>query len=227
MFRPKQFRQGKGLRYALGEVLLIFIGITAAIWFQNWNENRLARKVEKRLLIEIKAAIEQDLEDINDNIFGFSKRLAAYDSLTYGYENNKPFIDEKKQLLPYLRGLTTFLSSSGPYETLKSRGLATISDDSLRHEISNYYDFLYDMLKSNEREDHNHYNQYMKPMLLRHFSLRNHGVKIIDPNALQQDFEFWQNIYWAKTNASYMLRLYENLKSEAQSIVEMIEREVE
>ena len=52
-------------KYALGEVLLIFIGISLAVAFQNWNEQRVARQKEQHFLNELKSNLEQDIEQLD------------------------------------------------------------------------------------------------------------------------------------------------------------------
>lgn len=44
-------------RYVLGEILLIFIGINQAIWFNNWNTNRQNIKAKKVAIEKIKEEI--------------------------------------------------------------------------------------------------------------------------------------------------------------------------
>lgn len=65
---------------------MLFLGITMAIWFNNWNENLKSRKIEIKSLIEIKNAIQQDLFDIEENIFRFDKRVILYQLLPLSYE---------------------------------------------------------------------------------------------------------------------------------------------
>ena len=46
-------------KYILGEILLIFFGITLAVWFNNWNANRKNTQ-EKEVAI---ARIQEELQD--------------------------------------------------------------------------------------------------------------------------------------------------------------------
>lgn len=55
-------------KYAFGEILLIFIGITLAITFQNWNENRKQAELEKTVLEQLKVSLQNDLKDVNANL---------------------------------------------------------------------------------------------------------------------------------------------------------------
>ena len=41
------------LKYALGEIILVVIGILLALQINNWNENRKANEIENSILIEI------------------------------------------------------------------------------------------------------------------------------------------------------------------------------
>ena len=44
----------KNLRYAVGELILIVIGILVALAISDWNEKRLQRQEELQLLAEIR-----------------------------------------------------------------------------------------------------------------------------------------------------------------------------
>jgi len=65
-------KTGKYLKYAIGEILLVVIGILIALQINNWNEKRL----QKQALINIYTIIVEDLKnDISDiNVILKSKR---------------------------------------------------------------------------------------------------------------------------------------------------------
>lgn len=52
------------LRYIVGEVLLIFIGISLAIWFNNWNSSMQSSKNKKIVMVKIKEEIAANLEEL-------------------------------------------------------------------------------------------------------------------------------------------------------------------
>ena len=65
------YRTGRYLKYAIGEIILVVIGILIALGINTWNTaNNLSNK-ETTLLIEMKSNLESDLEglkwDINKN----------------------------------------------------------------------------------------------------------------------------------------------------------------
>jgi hypothetical protein len=51
-------------KYILGELLLIFLGITLAIWFNNWNAANKVRKEKGQAIIRIKQEIQDNLKQI-------------------------------------------------------------------------------------------------------------------------------------------------------------------
>ena len=44
-------KTGKYIKYAIGEILLVMIGILLALQVNNWNEQRKAEEKELKLLI--------------------------------------------------------------------------------------------------------------------------------------------------------------------------------
>lgn len=214
-------------RYAIGEVILIFVGITIAISFNNWNENQKQQKIEIKSLEEINNAIHQDLLDIEENIFGFSHRVKLYKQLINHIENDLPLNDSLQKNLPYLQGVTTFLANTGPYETLKSRGLDTIENDSIRLKISLYYDFEYEKIQTNEKRHYEHHMNYLKPMMMKHFDLSDYRLIPINYEQLINDFDFKQSIYWALRTDAYMLDLYQALKKKGNLLIESLNKEIE
>jgi uncharacterized protein DUF6090 len=53
---------GKYLIYAIGEIILVVIGILMALQINNWNQQRLAEVKINRLLLEIKKSLTDEIE---------------------------------------------------------------------------------------------------------------------------------------------------------------------
>jgi hypothetical protein len=63
--------------FALGEFVLVFLGILIALQVDNWNQDRQDRKLEHVLLSELHANLQTDLKDIDYNL----SRTSTYESL--------------------------------------------------------------------------------------------------------------------------------------------------
>ena len=63
----------KYLLYAVGEILLVVIGILIALQVNNWNENRKGQALSNQYLISLHADLSEDLEMLNE---GYQAGLA-------------------------------------------------------------------------------------------------------------------------------------------------------
>ena len=130
----------KYLRYAIGEIVLVVIGILIALQLNIANELRQEKKVELNLLNEIKSDLMECKKEINENYSSNHnqikqlKYLATYISkdLPYNAELDTIFGRFPNWSSPYL----TFTS----YETLKSKGVDFIQNDILKKKITSIYE---------------------------------------------------------------------------------------
>ena len=51
-------------KYVVGEILLIFIGISLAIWFNNWNSSMQLNRNKNIVILKIKDEIENNLDEL-------------------------------------------------------------------------------------------------------------------------------------------------------------------
>ena len=58
----------KYLLYAIGEIILVVIGILIALQINNWNENRKIQKLEAQIYTELKSDLLQTRNDIKNTI---------------------------------------------------------------------------------------------------------------------------------------------------------------
>ena len=75
-------KMGKYFKYAIGEIVLVVIGILIALQINNWNLNRLEKKDENKLLHTIKVDFQQairTLESLNnrrdESLFAFNELI--------------------------------------------------------------------------------------------------------------------------------------------------------
>ena len=58
----------KYLRYAIGEIILVVIGILIALQINNWKENKLERKQEKAILNQLNSEFKSNLDQLDEKI---------------------------------------------------------------------------------------------------------------------------------------------------------------
>lgn len=131
----------KYLLYAVGEIILVVIGILIALQINNWNEGRNTNKKETLILNELLNSINNDLKAYEDYLIPrLERKQKGLDSLqTYIFD--KKIIQDSLFLDFYSNlGQDVYMRfDNGPFEALKSSGLEIISSDSLRTAINNAY----------------------------------------------------------------------------------------
>jgi len=132
--------------YAVGEIVLIFAGITLALWFSNWNEQLQLQALEKKTLEDIAENLDANIEHISANIDADNIRIDACERVLRVLSDRKAWNDSMSRDLYICRWWTSPYLSSAAYESLKVRGIELISDSELRKGIINLYEQTYAFL---------------------------------------------------------------------------------
>jgi len=69
------------LRYAIGEIVLVVIGILIAIQIDNWNDARADREKEHEYLVALQSDLREDMRNIETAVSGNEVLLAGMDDL--------------------------------------------------------------------------------------------------------------------------------------------------
>ena len=134
----------KYLRYAIGEILLVVIGILIALQVNNWNENRISGIQEsmylKRLLIENK----EDLVTFKSNISDLSKGIQTIEAFSSALKNSdlpdSLLILSANNYFKYGSIYPIFTSSTSTFDDLSSTGnLKIIRNTLLRDKLVKHY----------------------------------------------------------------------------------------
>jgi hypothetical protein len=173
---------------ALGQIALIFVGVSVAIWFENWNTHWKEKRREKEFLNEILSGLVNDSLDINSNLFGCGIQGKACRYLIDNFKNRKEFEDSTSFYLSTLPAYAVLIANTGGYETLKSTGLDQIENDSLRQEIVNMYEVTYKYQKEIEKLSYDYSLNFVTPACTRNFrEFQLFGVRKT-PRAIPVDF---------------------------------------
>lgn len=182
----------KGIPTALLEVALIFVGITLAIAFENWNSERKERGEELALLEELQSNLEENQKILKLMIAANESSIVSYELVISHIGERKPYSDELAQHFARLDNWASPYLTSSAYETLRGRGLDLISDRSLRRQIVNLFEVNYVILADDvDRAEWINYEVSTVPMMLRYFEDRSDTETVpIDYNKLIDDRDF-------------------------------------
>ena len=138
---------GKLLRYlgyAVGEVFLIFIGITLAIGFENSRDQRRQEELAKGLLIAIQLNLQANIAELERNIKEDESIIESTSIILTHLSNSQTWGNDSlsAHLERSLHWSSPFFTASG-YESLKQNGLHLIVDETLRAEIVHLFETTY------------------------------------------------------------------------------------
>jgi len=135
-------RVSQYLLYALGEIVLVMIGILLALQVNTWNEKRKDQAFLNFSLQEIHADLKSDLGLIYQGIEPRLRMRVQGSERLYNMmlEERRPedsvFLDAYRQMkMSFLLTATT-----ESYQSLKERGLEIIPDKELRNYLFNFYE---------------------------------------------------------------------------------------
>jgi len=140
------------------EFVFIFVGVSLAFLLDSWNDNRKDKIVESKILTEISSGLQRDSLDLANDEKSFQLNIAAIHYFRKIIDGEKVVQDSLPIYYFFLtRDFITVQNKSG-YETLKSKGLESIENDSLRNAIINNYEVTYNLHKTfTENYDENKY----------------------------------------------------------------------
>ena len=126
-------------RYAIGEIVLVVIGILIALQVNNWNEGRKDRKFEHEILSLINQNLEQDSISLSNEQSNAKLAIRLTDRLLQQVKL-KHYNDSLNYWMAKIICFERFRSQSSAYEMLKAKGLENISDKVLQMALISYYD---------------------------------------------------------------------------------------
>lgn len=218
------------------EFLSIFIGVTMAFALDKWNEDRKENRSEIKTLIEIRNGLEADTRDLEDNIKGHKRGIQScfyFRSLL----DNQPVATDSIPIhfIVLFRDFISIQNSSG-YESLKSRGLDLIKNDSLRLEIIAIHDFYYEIIEKleeqySEMQFHENYFDPINTILAEFLEFDANGrlITIKQPITLSiQDKNRILSYLWKiEYNRQYTLKNYEITLEKVKALIQHIDEELE
>lgn len=207
-----QNKTTKYFKYAIGEIVLVVIGILIALSINNWNESNKRRVQEIKIYKEIVSDLELTKEEIQKDMQSHITFLHSNKALLNHLIEKKPYSDSLITHMFNVSGdLQVYPKTSG-FEALNSIGLNLLSNDSIRIEITNLYQlYLKRVVNQGWRETpSNDIGKLMEPHLKRNLTIdtkkkeriiyyNNDSIgikatKIRNYNALLNDIEFQRTL---------------------------------
>jgi hypothetical protein len=159
-------------RYAVGEVVLIVVGVTIALAGTSWYEGRQERRDEVLILQQLRLTLSEDLQDINMTWEITRQRERNITALLSHLESDSPYIAELARNFQSLIGWRVVSIKTAPFEALKVQGYGVISDAIMREKLISFYEDHYRKLVYSNNLDRDFAIEKVQPYFFNNFVLR-------------------------------------------------------
>lgn len=216
-------------KYALGEILLVVVGILIALQINNWNESRKIRAQESKIL----SSIHSDLQSCKKELdFGAEssvllgnrlRKIAKYidDDLPYNIELDTAFSTISNWFSPYF--------SYSSYETLKTKGVNLIQNKNLRENIVVMYERSFPFITEDYDQFFWVYAQNVSLPLTNKYIEKKLTNGLAQPNdfeQLKENIEFKNMLSYITLHHEDAVKIYSHFSASADSLILDIEHEL-
>lgn len=179
LFRFQKFQSletKQYLKYGIGEVVLVVIGILLALQVNNWNEKRKLIKEEKKTLLSFHNEVSNNLNILERSIVEKQKIIEANNEILKYIGPNEKWLSEKS-LDSLMYHITVsgwiFVPEDGVLnEIINSGKLSIIQDEKIKNEVASLPQLL-SLILEEDRLYRDDLHQYFLPFLSKNYKLRN------------------------------------------------------
>lgn len=220
------------LGYAIGEIILVAVGILLALQINNWNEQRKLNIKEIKTLTDLKYDLEKNIKSTRDGINYMNGFLNSCKKIIYAIEHKQPYEEGINSAFGqfYLVYYPNF--STGSYENLKNEGINLISNKRLKNAIVTVFDIKTERIEEDRTNRQFVYNSsVVMPMVTKYFfnDLSTPGYNLIPSNykKMLQDKVFYNMCTILAANYLKDIRWYEMYISDSENLINQINSEIQ
>jgi hypothetical protein len=241
----------KYMRYAIGEIVLVVIGILIALQINNWNEDRKQQQVEVKYFYNLKNDLLADLQLLDNMIHLSSTKVIAAKTIKIKADRDSigsvyDFSHEMQTLI----FVGEFRPNDNTYEEMKSSGnFSTIGNDDLKLKLMNLKKTYLEIAGIHDHMRHD-YNVFLEdfekyvdwgkyydleksniPKLdLKNDSLYIESHKKIMEQEIYELYKnkvFLNNIFLLEINYNYIIDVLNKTKPQIHEITDILDHELE
>jgi len=219
----------KYLIYAIGEIVLVVIGILIALSINNWNAEKKSLQRQNALLTQMKNNLEDNLVQFRSVEKAYQRRRESIKIVIDHIHNKEKLQDSISHNFygPFRVGPPNISSSA--FETLKSSGLDIIKSDKLREKIITHYQVLYEQYaKTIERGLDTWETEVIASYYSQNFSVSND--KFLTPNNYEflfSDQKFMNILTSRRSFFRYIISELKRIQELTQALIIDLENHLE
>jgi len=232
---------GKYFKYAIGEIILVVIGILIALSINNWNENRKNYIKSNAILLNLKTEFLTNKADLLETSERNTKKYnLVKEILSFTGQANENLTKEKSDELIYniFAGNTADVSTGFIDDLLNSSNIYLIKNDSLRQKLTNWNKELFDHKTESEVDYRIFYRNNFILFMQKNYSYEKRGNNILPNLEFKSTFtKDYKSIYKSKEFENIVItklillnnanKGYKELIDIIDEIISLIDKEIE
>jgi len=220
--RPVQY-----MRYAVGEIVLVVIGILIALQINNWNERRKEHDTERILLISLKEDLLRNKELIENNIGGCTFISESIEILLSAYAENLAYNDTLNGYFHLARVFPESQLSFVAFNEIKTKGTDIIRSTVLRKKIVDLFEITFpDMIETTNRLEGPLRSIQLEHQSKNFFATDTLGLIPNDGKKLMLDSHYFNIISQRNLYYKYFISMKGNSIEELKIVQNLIEQEL-
>lgn len=222
-------RFGRYFFYAVGEIVLVVIGILIALQINTWNQERINRNREHIALLDLNKTLETNIKQFNGIIDTQKVYINSIDILIDHIENKKPYSDSLDRHFEIVRFLERITIATSAYEILRSNGFHILSSNKLKMEVIQLFDVDYPNLTTLIKDvTQSQYNVISLPFFKIHFrNVTRRTTKPLNYSELLNNQEMLNILYQRRNWKEDVLVICDNLITKTEILMESIDTELQ
>ncbi|MEL4456496.1 DUF6090 family protein [Lutimonas vermicola] len=221
-------KTGQYFKYAIGEIILVVIGILIALQINNWNEQRKVDREIVKTLTEIRSNLISDSLSIRETRIKKSEDINIQYTVIHELESrNIPYDSIEYHLGRVMIARRIVLVDNG-YQLMKKFGLERLKNKELRNELINYYTNSTKKIDDDTADDDFEFRTVFLPYVRNHFLDWNWSKRGVpaDYEHLKSDQYFLTSLKVSIKNEESTLEVLKNGAMKIQEILPMLDETI-
>ena len=216
------------LKYAIGEIALVMIGILLALQVNNWNEQRKLKREIADVLIEVRSNLISDSLNIHQTYIERAEDINIQSTVINALENgNIPYDSLEYHLGRVLIYRRIVLIDNG-YQLMKKFGLERLNNKELKNKLMNYYTTSIKEIYDDTADDEHEFFTVYLPYIRNHFldwEWTERGIPA-DFEQLKSDQYFLTSLKLNITNIKDTLKALERGANNIKQILQILDETI-
>jgi hypothetical protein len=227
----------KYFKYAIGEIVLVVIGILIALSINNWNEHRKSRLQEVNILTKLNTDLKANLIEIKGLKDMTEKRIKASQTILNYFEERKAIDDNLKLSFELINTDDLFNNANTAYKYIENQGVNILTNDSILSKITWMYERDFKNISNREKTNWQILTDDLRPLMDIYLEVSEPQDKLfnevyelnkpIDMKALSENKQF-KNVIVRNMNFMLLrLRWQTETLIELEELIQEVELEIQ